>query len=41
MAAAPRARAALGAGAQPERADGGAVVLERQFDEVIRERAGP
>jgi phosphoenolpyruvate carboxylase len=41
MAAAPRARAALGAAAQPERADGGAAVLERLFDEVIRERAGP
>jgi phosphoenolpyruvate carboxylase len=41
MAAAPRAQVALGAAARPERADGGAALLERLLDEVIREHAGP
>jgi phosphoenolpyruvate carboxylase len=41
MAARARAPVALGAAAQPERADGGAGLLERLLDEVIREHAGP
>jgi phosphoenolpyruvate carboxylase len=41
MAAAPRAAAALGAAARPERADGGAALLDHLLDDVIREQAGP